>query len=93
MAVTDHDSSLLLFLPRVRCLVELWELLLWGGECLLLFKAEPPLRLEGASVTPNSTIVWTSSNLRAFFAFFPGKDDEKLAIFPSVIFHFEDVFI
>lgn len=60
---------------------------------LTLQKSKTPLRLEGATITENSTIVWMSSSLKGLFTFFSGKDDEKLDIFPLVIFYFEDVFI
>lgn len=88
--------SLLLFCTSfsVSCLI-LGDISLrkesWG-ECLLLFKTKSPLRLEGTPINENSSIVWTSSNLESALCIFAGKDDEKLDTFPTVIFHFEDVF-
>lgn len=54
------------------------------GECLLLFKTESPLRLERATITQNSTIMWTSLNLWEFFACFQEKLIKSLVFFPPL---------
>ena len=46
---------------------------------------QSPLRPEGATTTEDSTIVWTSSNLRGFFVFFQEKKAKSLILFPGDI--------
>lgn len=88
MSIANHDSfsaSLFCSSLSVSCLI-LGDISLrresWG-ECLLLFKTKPPLRLRGATITENSTTVWTSSNLASVFEFLQEKMMKSLIFSPQ----------
>lgn len=96
MTITDCDSSLLCFFFPFWILFNSRSYFSGEGNVTWSSK-QSPLRLEGVIITENSTVVWIFSDLQGFFAFPPPpkkeRENEKLDIFPPVIFHFEHVFI
>lgn len=95
MIIVNRDWFLLLFLPHIlvsRLTLGVTSLGRLRGECVFLFKTDSPLRFEELLYLKIYYWVDVLKPVRAL-CIFPGKDDEKLDIFPLVICHFEDVFI